>query len=174
MAEVRRLRLTPPAPYGDADRAGAFRRKLKPARGRHGEPRDFGDDGAEPPMTQSFLETGQHGLLIGRLDIDHPVGRQPGLSEGRREEILAGDAPKHLAARPGGNSRGEQRRRRAVDRAIAAASHLMQGAERQSPVWPKVNTARRRVAAPSRRWIRSRSSSTIGVATDVAMSLSAH
>ena len=86
-------------------------------------------------MSQSFLETGQHRFLIRRLDIDHPVGRQPGLSEGRREEILAGDAPKHLAARPGGNSRGEQRRRRAVDRAIAAASHLMQGAERQSPVW---------------------------------------
>ena len=31
LAEVRRLGLTPPAPYGDADQAGAFRRKLKPA-----------------------------------------------------------------------------------------------------------------------------------------------
>ena len=85
-----------------------------------------------PPLaTQSFLEAGQDRLLIGRLDIDHPVGRQPGLSEGRREEVLAGDAPQHLAPRPRGNSRGKQRRRRAVDRAIAAAGHLMQSAERQ-------------------------------------------
>ena len=132
LAEISGLGLTPPAPYGDADRAGGFRRKLKPAGGRHGKPRDFGDDRAEPPMPQSFLETGQHRLLIGRLDIDHPVGRQPGLSERRREEVLAGDAPQHLAPCPRGNSCGKQRRRRAVDRAIAAAGHLMQGAERQS------------------------------------------
>ena len=134
MAEVRSLSLTPPAPYGDADRAGAFRRKLKPAGGRHGEPRDFGDDRAESPMPQSFLETGQHRFLIRRLDIDHPVGQQPGLSEGRREEILPCDAPEHLAPRSRGNPRGKQRRRCAIDRAIAAAGHLMQGGERQSPL----------------------------------------
>ena len=41
----------------------------------------------------------------------------------------------YVAVQPRCNSCGKQRRRRAVDRAIAAASHLMQGAERQSPVW---------------------------------------
>ena len=57
---------------------------------------------------------------------------EPGLRERRREQVLARDAPEHLAAGAGGDPGGKQRRGRAVDRAIAAAGDLMQRAERQS------------------------------------------
>jgi len=54
------------------------------------------------------------------------------LREGGREEILPRDTPQNLAARARGNSRGEECRRRTVDRAVAATGDLVQGAERQS------------------------------------------
>src|SRR5215813_7205743 len=45
---------------GDADGAGIFCGKLKPAGGRHGKPRNFGDHGPKSPMRsampQSFLK----------------------------------------------------------------------------------------------------------------------
>jgi hypothetical protein len=47
-----------------------------------------------------FFETGQHRLLVSRLDIDHPVRREPGQSECRRERVLAGHAPQHTPPRP--------------------------------------------------------------------------
>ena len=49
-------------------------------------------------VAQALLETGQDGLLVSGLHIDDPVGRQPSLSEGGSEQVLAGDAPEHLAA----------------------------------------------------------------------------
>ncbi len=54
------------------------------------------------------------------------------MREGGREEILPRDTPQNLAARARGNSRGEECRRRTVDRAVAATGDLVQGAERQS------------------------------------------
>src|SRR5580700_10819490 len=46
--------------------------------------------------------------------------------------VLRHQDMQNLAPRARGNSRGKQCRRRTVDRAIAAAGHLVQGAERQS------------------------------------------
>jgi hypothetical protein len=83
-------------------------------------------------VPQSFLETGQDRLLVIRLDIDDPVGRQAGLRQGGGEEVLAGDTPEDLAAGPRRDSGGEQRRGGAIDRAVAAASDLMQRAQRQT------------------------------------------
>ena len=80
-------------------------------------------------MAQSFLEAGEHRLLVAGLDVDHPGRRQAGLGKRGREQILAGDAPEHLAFGARGDAGGEQRRRRAVDRAVAAARHLVQRAE---------------------------------------------
>jgi hypothetical protein len=54
------------------------------------------------------------------------------LRDGGREEVLACDAPQDLASRARSNSRGEECRRRTVDRAIAATGDLVQGAQRQS------------------------------------------
>ena len=51
---------------GDADGARAFGSKLKAAGSRHGEPRDFRDNSAEPAMPQDFLETDEDRLLISR------------------------------------------------------------------------------------------------------------
>lgn len=82
-------------------------------------------------MAKPFLETGEHGGFIARLNIDDAAGKQPGLSERRRKEILPGDAPEHLAFGARGNAGGKERRRGAIDRPVAAAGDLVQRAERQ-------------------------------------------
>ncbi len=123
------------AANGDADGAGTLSRKLMAAGGRHGKPGDFGNHGADPvvrsAMPQSFLETRQHRLLVARLNIDHPLRREPGRSERRREQILAGDAPQHAPFRPRCDPCGKECSGSPVDRAVAAARHFVQRAERQ-------------------------------------------
>src|ERR1700731_4225600 len=132
LSEVGGLVLAAPATDGDADGARAFGGKLKAAGGRHGEPRDFCYDGAKAAVPQAFLETDEDRLLIARLDIDHAIGHEPGLREGRGEQVLPGETPEHPATQPRSDSRRKERRGRAVDRAMAAAGNLMQSAERQA------------------------------------------
>src|SRR5205807_8955855 len=81
---------------------------------------------------QAFLETDEDRLLAARLDIDHAIGHEPSLREGRGEQILPGETPEHPATQPCSDSRRKERRGGAVDRAMAAAGHLMQRAKRQS------------------------------------------
>jgi len=83
-------------------------------------------------MPQTFLETDEDRLFVARLGIDHAIGHEPGLREGRGEQILPCDTPEHLATQPRRDSRRKERRGRAVDRAMAAAGHLMQSAKCQS------------------------------------------
>ncbi len=59
-------------------------------------------------MPQAFLEIDEDRLLIARLDIDHAVGQEPGLREGRSEQILPGETPEHLATQPRSNSRRKE------------------------------------------------------------------
>jgi hypothetical protein len=123
------------AAYGQTHGARTFCCKLKAAGGRHGKPRNFGDHCAEAAMrsaiSQSFLETSQQRLLVSRFDIDHPLRRQPRQSECRREQILTGDAPQHATPRPCCYSCGEERSDSPVYRAVSAAGHFVQRAERQ-------------------------------------------
>jgi len=112
LAEIGRLCRPPPAADGEADGARAFGGKLKAAGGRHGESRDLGDNGAKAAVPQAFLETDEDRLLIARLDIDHAIGHEPGLREGRGEEVLPGETPEHLAPRARRNSRRKERRGR--------------------------------------------------------------
>ena len=83
----------PPAADGEADGARAFGGKLKAAGGRHGEPRDLGDNGAKAAMPQTLLETDEDRRLVARLDVDHAIGHEPGLRDGRGEQVRAHDAP---------------------------------------------------------------------------------
>jgi hypothetical protein len=55
------------------------------------------------------------------------------LRERRRKQVRSRETPEHLAARAGGDARCKKRGGRAVYRAIAAASDLMQCAKRQRP-----------------------------------------
>src|SRR5258707_4005454 len=105
---------------------------MKTAGRCHREPCHFRDHRAEAAMPQSLLEACEHRWLVTRFQVEDTFGQETGLRDGGREEVLACDTPQDLASRARGNSRGEQCRRRAVDRAIAAAGHLVQGAERQS------------------------------------------
>jgi hypothetical protein len=87
MAEVGRLRLSPPSPERETYEARAFGGQLEAPRGGHSEACDLADDRAEPAMPQAFLHAGEHRLVVAGLDVDHPVRRQARLGEGRREEI---------------------------------------------------------------------------------------
>ena len=83
-------------------------------------------------MAQALLATGQHRLLVLRLCVNDTVRRQTGLGKGRGEQILPDHAPQHrpLAAR--GNPGCEQGGCGAINRAVAAASHLMQRPQRET------------------------------------------
>src|SRR3984893_6317615 len=83
LSEAGGLGLAAPAMDGDADGAGTFGGKLKTAGGGHGEPRDLGNNGGQPAMPQTLLETGKHSLFVARFDINHAVGQKPGLRDGR-------------------------------------------------------------------------------------------
>jgi len=93
LAEIGRLCRPPPAADSEADGARAFGGKLKAAGGCDGEPCDFCDDSAKAAMPQTFLETDEDRLLIACLDIDHAIGHEPGLREGRGKKVGAREAP---------------------------------------------------------------------------------
>ena len=82
-------------------------------------------------MTHAFLETGQHGLLVAGVDVDDAIRGETDLGQGRREQILPGDAPQDLALGPRRDAGREQSRRGAVDGGVAAAGDLVQRPERQ-------------------------------------------
>ena len=84
-----------------------------------------------PAVPQAFFKAGEDGLLVAAFEIDDAIGVQPGLRERRREQVQSRETPEHLAARAGGDPCGKKRGGRAVDRAVAAASDLMQCAKRQ-------------------------------------------
>src|SRR3546814_10096088 len=76
LAEVGRLGLSAPASERQADGACAFGGKLEAAGGGHGKAADLRNDGSQAAMAQTFLDTGQDGLVVPRLDIDHTVWRK--------------------------------------------------------------------------------------------------
>ena len=82
-------------------------------------------------MAQSFFKAGEDGFLVTCFDLDDAVGRQTGLREGRRKEVLAGHAPQDLSACPRGDAAGEEGGSCTVNRAIPTPGHFMQGAQRQ-------------------------------------------
>src|SRR3546814_9444540 len=83
-------------------------------------------------MAQTFLDTGQDGLVVPRLDIDHTVWRKAGLGQRRSKEVGTCEAPQHLALGARGNPGGEERGGRAVDRAVTAARDLVRSEEHTS------------------------------------------
>ena len=87
-----------------------------------------------PPCRRPASPAGEHRLLVAGLDMDHPIGMQPGLAQGRREQVGPGHAPEDRAGGTGDDPGREQRRCRTVDRAIGATGHLVQGAKRQPAV----------------------------------------
>jgi hypothetical protein len=54
---------------------------------------NFRDDSTELAVAQGFLEAGEDGFVISRLDVDDPVRRESSLRYRRGEQILAGLAP---------------------------------------------------------------------------------
>ena len=58
-------------------------------------------------------------------------GRETDLGQRRREQVLPGDAPQHLALGPRRDAGGEQRGRSAIDGGVAAARDLVQRPKRQ-------------------------------------------
>ena len=94
-------------------------------------------------MAQAFLHAGEHRLLVAGLDIDHPVGMQPGLGERRREQVAAAScttAPcrrcgrrcRRRTARPR-RRRSRRRRRRRPHAGRRAPARLPAGGCRSPP-----------------------------------------
>jgi hypothetical protein len=54
---------------------------------------NFRDDSTELAVARGFLEAGEDGFVISRLDVDDPVRRESSLRYRRGEQILAGLAP---------------------------------------------------------------------------------
>ena len=131
LSEIHCLRLPAPAPERDADRPSPFGCELKAPGSCHGEAGEFADHSAKPAVAKSLFHAGEHGLVVARLDIDHPVRDEPRLGDRRREQVWPRDAPEDLAPRASRDSCAEQRCRRAIDGAIAAAGDLMKCAKRQ-------------------------------------------
>ena len=118
-----------------------------------------------PPCRRPLFKAGEDGLLVAAFEIDDAVGVQPGLRKRRREQVQPRETPEHLAARAGGDPCGKKRSGCAVNRAIAAASDLMQCAKRQRSArkprvhrlaTPKANAVETRRCWPSicRTWAR--------------------
>ena len=84
-------------------------------------------------MPQAFLKAGEDDLLVASFEIDDAVGVQPGLRTRRRKQVQSRETPEHLPARASSDPGGKKRGGRTVDRAVAAASDLMQCAKRQRP-----------------------------------------
>jgi len=82
-------------------------------------------------MTKTLLHAGEKRLVVTRLDVDHPVGRQTCLGKCGREKVWARDTPQDLAFRPRCDAAGEEGCGRAVNGAESAARHLVQSAECQ-------------------------------------------
>jgi len=82
-------------------------------------------------MAKTLLETGQESLFIAGLHMDESIWMKSGLRNRRHEQIAAGDDPEDLAAGAGSDTGGKQRGCRSVHRAIPAARHLMQSAQRE-------------------------------------------
>lgn len=85
-------------------------------------------------MAQALLEAGKNGLLVATLKVDDAIRRQARLREGRGEKIGVLQAPEHPPMRAGGNAGDEECRRRAIDHAVSAAGHLMQGTAGEAAV----------------------------------------
>lgn len=111
---------------------GFFGGKLQPPRGGHGEARYLTDDRAKPTVPDAFFHAGQDCLVVTGLDIDNAVRFQAGLRQRRREQVGPGDAPQHFASRARRDAASKERRRRAINGAVAAACDFVQRAERQS------------------------------------------
>ena len=128
LPEIGGFHLPTPPPQRDPDRAAVLGRKLEATGSRHRQPRHLGDDGSQAAMPETFLHAGEHRRLVARLDVDHAIGGQTGLSEGRREEVGSGDAPEHLTLGTGCYPGAEERGGGTVDGSISTAGHLVERA----------------------------------------------
>lgn len=129
LAEIGGFGLSTPAAQDETDRAATLGTKLQPPGGSHIEPRNFTDHSAEAAMAQSFLDAGQYGIVIASLNVDHAVGREAGLSQGRGEQIRSGNDPENLAIRPCCDAGRKERCSRAIDSAVTAACDFVERAK---------------------------------------------
>lgn len=83
-------------------------------------------------MPQTLFEGLENRAFVPRLDIDDPCCRKADLGDGWGEEVLPGHAPEHLAFGPRDNTGCKERRSRAIDRPVAAPSHLMKRPQSQT------------------------------------------
>ncbi len=82
-------------------------------------------------MSQSLFKAGEDRLVVATFEVDEPIGFQAGLRQRGREQVRAGDAPEHFAARPCSDASHKTCGRGPIDGAIPPARDLMQRATRE-------------------------------------------
>lgn len=112
--------------------ARGFGGKLQPARSCHGEASGLTDDAGETGVPQPFFHRRQQRSLVIGFGIDDTVWRKTDGVQGRREEIVAAQAPENRSLKPRKHSGDEERGRRAMSRARPAARDFMQRAQGKS------------------------------------------
>lgn len=83
-------------------------------------------------MPRALLEARKKRLLVARLEIDHAIGTEAGLSKSRRKQVLSCKTPEDLPACPSGNASGKQCSSSTVNRAVSATCDFVQRADHQS------------------------------------------
>ncbi len=82
-------------------------------------------------MAQPLLHQCEHFGVIGRLGIEHPLGREPRLGDAGREQVAPADDPQHRSPGARGDPGKEQGGSGIVAYAWARARHLVQRIESQ-------------------------------------------
>lgn len=132
LTKVRSFRLAAPAAESDAHCARGFGGELEAAGDRHGKSGGLPHDQTEPSVPEALFQASEHGLVITGLQVDDLIGSQPCLGQGRRIEVWAVQAPEYRPFHAGGDAGDKAGGRRSIDRAVASACDLMQGAMGQA------------------------------------------
>lgn len=84
-------------------------------------------------MAETFLETRKNRLVVTALEVDDPVGMEPGLGQGWFEQIASIEAPENFARCPRRDAGDEESGCRAVYRPVTTAGDFVKRAELEPP-----------------------------------------
>ena len=99
---------------------------MQPPARHHRQADKLGDDSAESAIGKRLLGIGEDVFLLVALDEIDAIGMEAHLSQCRKEQVRARQAPNDRSRCPGRDAGGEERGRSAIDRAGAATRDFMQ------------------------------------------------
>ncbi|MBB4215225.1 hypothetical protein FHT79_002394 [Rhizobium sp. BK212] len=126
MAEIIRLRLSPPASYRDRHRASLLRRELQTTRSRHREANEFPNDRTQTSVGKTFLHAREYVLLLVAFDEYDPLRMKTRLRQRWHKKVGSREAPDDLSLRASRYSCSEEGCGGTVHGSRAASREFMQ------------------------------------------------